>query len=117
MKNEKAYGHLIGSSSGLRPFEFAFNLGSSWRTWWWWTWRRRWSRRGRRRLPWWRWILWWLSWWSFWRGIGVRPLEGIGVVTFARIEVVTLEGIGVAIVLLHIRDIMGFMAEDTMVPG
>ena len=29
MKNEKAYGHLIGSSSRLRLFEFAFNLGSS----------------------------------------------------------------------------------------
>jgi len=37
-------------------------------------------------------------------------------------EVVMLEGIGVltmvvAIVLLHIEGLMGFMAEDTMVPG
>jgi hypothetical protein len=54
--------------------------------------------------------------------IGVHTLEGIGVVTFERIGVVTLEGIGVvtmvvAIVLRHIEGLMGFMAEDTMVPG
>jgi hypothetical protein len=84
---------------------------------------------------------------EFLEGIGVRTLEGIGVVTsegigvgtpevfvvdmlegigvailLLQFEVVTLEGIGVvtmvgAIVLLHIEDIMGFMAEDTMVPG
>ena len=69
-------------------------------------------------------------------GIGVVPFERIGVVPLGGIEVgtlvvaivllhfevVTLEGIGVlpmvvAIVLRHIEGLMGFMAEDTMVPG
>jgi hypothetical protein len=81
---------------------------------------------------------------EFLEDIGLHTLEGIGVVTFERIRVVTLEdievgtlvvdmvllhievvmleGIGVvtivvAIVLLHIEGLMGFMAEDTMVPG
>ena len=49
--------------------------------------------------------------------------EGIGVViVLLHFEVDMLEGIGVvtmvvAIVLLHIEGLMGFMAEDTMVPG
>jgi hypothetical protein len=59
---------------------------------------------------------------EFLEDIGLHTLEGIGVVTFERIRVVTLEGIGVgtlvvAMVLLHIEGLMGFMAEDTMVPG
>lgn len=59
---------------------------------------------------------------EFLEDIGVVTLEGIGVDTLVAIVAGTPEGIEVgtmvvATVFLHFEDIMGFMVEDTMVPG